>query len=289
MAEGELYLIAKLIWDYKSIGKEIDKDYVERVVEIVKNARNLQNFIKYVQFTDRKDTIWGLASYEAAWKMLHVNLNKTKKEQDLTYSKTNMDFENKKMGYYLENTKDLLHALEHAEQCKRCMEKEKSMEARILDISYNQIFGRWERFRENHYTSKLLVDLTKVYSMRHITIHNAYRSIAPFERLAEIKAIEDEETLADVLDYPVLTDYASYKKLEMNYLAHYFYKVPTIYYLNQHGIYKRADKILEEGRYLDFESRLALGLYISKEEKQNTEQELIKLRSRWKRGVQNAR
>ncbi len=280
MAEGELFSIATLIWDYASKGKEIDKYYVERIVEIVKNVRNLQKLIQHIHFTDREDTLERLASYEAAWKMLHINLNKMKTEEMLPFSKTNRDFENKRMGYYLENTKDLLHALEHVSQYKKCTEKGEEMETKILNLSYHQIFNKWEHFREKHNNSTILVEVTKLYSMHHIAIHNAIRSIAPFERLAEIKAIEFEENLANVLELPFLLDYASFKKLEMSYLAHYYYDAPTIYYLNQHGIYKRAEKILEEGRELELEDRLTFGLPITKEEHSSIKKELIKMRSR---------
>ena len=139
------YEIIKLIYDY-SINKRLaDNDFINRIIEIVSRERNLDKYVKDVEFSSISSKS-ACGCYNPLLRKIVINPEAIEHaiEKTAKYDCLFSDIEQ----YMLRNVtiaRIVLHELEHATQYKSVHNrKDKSLETELLKVCYN-----FELYAEN--------------------------------------------------------------------------------------------------------------------------------------------
>lgn len=171
--------LLKIIYDYSRIGKNGGKKYIEELVRIVVDARNLGKYYEDIDYPKKiKDSTGDRinAMYKPSTGKISVNLSSIKKSLN---TNSCIYFQ----GFELNLFKNLIvaqyifHELEHVYQEKKRNNPDNSVEVRLLEVSAN-IFAR------GTFPFEELTDIIAKYKL----LYDKYYIFNPSERLAEINS-----------------------------------------------------------------------------------------------------
>ena len=250
----ELELL-RIIFDYTKQRKLIDRNFLDKFIEIVVDYKNLDDYVKVIIFSEEiqsRDNGIVLASYNHLLKCIRVNYYAVVEYLEHFENKYCYftDFEN----LFLKNLKIvqlMLHELEHANQFNKC-DNGSNYESMILRES---LFIAKAELYKKAYKYAPEERLANIISYKEIiTILNFIKDLVP-----NLLNFENYK----LLDYAV----ADYQIIDSNVMA------PTIYYLligNLTNSLKKlglinCDSTIKQNieNEFDYEKRLSYGLPIS--------------------------
>lgn len=208
--------IFKLIYDYFKRNRMIDREYIDKVIEIVVNADSLHHYVKKPEYlTDEEinqhnkkgwtvsianaSTIMDLA-YNHETYMISVYTDNISKIYDIC--RRQMNFVNSKFAFYSIYTQRILHELDHGNQ-ERTLKEEDNMEAKILYACRPRI-----NVSNECSADKKLEELAKEL-IRTVLYYDNYKYSA-MERMAEISS------------YKKMKRIISLSKIEISDIIQYF-------------------------------------------------------------------
>lgn len=222
--------LLRLIFDYSKNGKLVDKAYLEKLIDLVVNSKDIS---EYVQNSDivrsgTKETIGGilLAEYRPSRKLIRIYfeaMERMLEEQD----RYQVLFNGIEQIFYKNVliTQIILHELEHANQ-RKIIEKENTLESKVLKISVTNL--------DINFLNKLLsqgftLEQLTYYIQREKQLREEHYLLLPDERLAEIKSHQEiVKALKPIKEYtPNLIEFEQTNVFE-NLLRGYFYNLGAI-------------------------------------------------------------
>lgn len=242
----ELKLL-RLIFDYSKNGKLVDKAYLEKLIDLVVNSKDISKYVQNSEIVSSgtEETMDGilLAEYRPNRKLIRIYseamermLEDHDRYQELFNGIEQIFYKNVLI------TQIILHELEHANQ-RRIIEKEDTLESKVLKTSVTNI--------DIDLVSTLLnegftIDQILYYIRREKTLREEHYLLLPDERIAEIRSHQEVvRTLEPIKEYtPNLIEFEKANILE-NMLRGYFYNEgvitsPTLEYASAS---KRIDKL----------------------------------------------
>ncbi len=251
--------------------KDIDEIYINDIAKIVIDNLSLANYVEKVEV--RQINAKSLARYYIGNKTIVYDLNKIIKSLE-SIRGLNIGYESRLLFYYISTIEILLHEIEHANQTKKAINHEQTLEAKILTASI--IFGC---VSSNLKQYQLLLDtgLTKeqldLYFNGKTLIYKNYYNIAPEERLADyyagltilkvLNAFKDNHDLWQYKIHTFLHTLLNGYEISLN---------PTSKYLDELGTSKILTKSELKGDNLSLAKRLSLGLEINQDEKKELDE-----------------
>lgn len=241
--------LLRLIFDYSKNGKLVDKAYLEKLIDLVVNSKDISKYVQNSEIVSSgtEETMDGilLAEYRPNRKLIRIYseamermLESHDRYQELFNGIEQIFYKNVLI------TQIILHELEHANQ-RKIAEKEDTLESNILKASLTVI--------DEEMLFKLLSQgFTAEQVSRYIRAEKRLRAenylILPDERLAEIRSHQEiVGTLEPIKEYtPNLIDFEKTNVFE-NMLRGYSYNQgriisPTLEYMK---IRKNIDKLKE--------------------------------------------
>lgn len=241
--------LLRLIFDYSKNGKLVDKAYLEKLIDLVVNSKDISKYVQNSEIVSSgtEETMDGilLAEYRPNRKLIRIYseamermLESHDKYQELFNGIEQIFYKNVLI------TQIILHELEHANQ-RKITEKEDTLESSILKASLTVI--------DEEMLFKLLSQgFTAEQVSRYVRAEKRLRAenylILPDERLAEIRSHQEiVGTLEPIKEYtPNLIDFEKTNVFE-NMLRGYSYNQgriisPTLEYMK---IRKNIDKLKE--------------------------------------------
>lgn len=209
--------ILKLIYDYSIDGKIADLNFVESLIDIVSDSRQLHDYIKALE-CDEKRVITDsgklrLANYDVISRVMKVNISSVKK-----YLANFVNRYGDRFSYFeqlfLGNTVTtcaILHEMEHCEQNKKYHYPTKNTESVLIEMGFRASYLS-EKLKKSYielinkgYTPKQLATVVS----NEIDLRRKYYDYSPVERLADIRSYNMlSAVLAPINDeVPNLYDY----------------------------------------------------------------------------------
>lgn len=241
--------LLRLIFDYSKNGKLVDKAYIEKLIELVVDSKDLGDYVKNLAIEENgiAETLDGflLAEYRPNKKLIRVYFEALNRVLE-AHDKYQVLFNGFEQIFYKNVfiTQIILHELEHANQ-RKIVEKKDTLESNILKASLTVI-------NEEMLFKLLSQGFTVEQVSRYIRAEKRLRAenylILPDERLAEIRSHQEIlSTLEPIKEYtPNLIDFEKTNVFE-NMLRGYSYDQgriisPTLEYMK---IRKNIDKLKE--------------------------------------------
>lgn len=241
--------LLRLIFDYSKNGKLVDKAYLEKLIDLVVNSKDISKYVQNSEIVSSgtEETMDGilLAEYRPNRKLIRIYseamermLEDHDKYQELFNGIEQIFYKNVLI------TQIILHELEHANQ-RRIIEKEDTLESKVLKTSVTNI--------DIDLVSTLLnegftIDQILYYIRREKTLREEHYLLLPDERIAEIRSHQEiVRTLEPIKEYtPNLIEFEKTNVFE-NMLRGYSYNQgriisPTLEYMK---IRKNIDKLKE--------------------------------------------
>ena len=250
--------ILKLIYDYSSNNKIIDKKYLEKVVSLFVNYYNLHDCFNGFVFKDfHENNAKDIAGYSYKAKTIYIFNNPFNEE---VTKKSLIDscvpINQKILLKNVELTHIILHEIEHIIQAKIMCEKT-STESEILKlsgISKSQEIIR-NRLKNQGYSEEEINNIIN----NKMKMYYKYYSYAPPERLAEINSFEKMAKILEPIKGSIPKIHQNeIIKMEQNMLKGYKYNnqliSPTSLFLKEQG----EEKYLRKFDWFDNNQRLSL-------------------------------
>ena len=281
------YDLLKLTMDYITKEKNIDVHYIDRIIEIIVNAKELNAYVRNLQINQAIKA--NPINYDRYEKIINGNLEEMIRSIPKEFN--NLDDYNKILCGYFHIIQLISHEICHARDYKRCIVGPKDIETKILKLSYyNLLIKRYELLNGKRLPSFILKRINETEEKRY-QLYKALWNYAPFERIAQIDSFEDVGWMASEIKSELLTNYAFYQKLRNNLDAYaslrqfikQSYISPTSFYLIQNNVRWQPIQIEKEAMDLDLKKRLRLGLNITKTEYVEKEEELKRIKNVLKR------
>ena len=234
--------ILRLLFDYSRNYKLVDMNYIDKLIEIVVNEKELDEYIKQSKIVgaDESDGLlddnlrYTTAAYIPYLQGIVVYENSVnemlKKISDVSYNFS--DIEN----LFYKNasiTQVVLHEIEHANQ-EKIKDEESSLESGILKLSSMSLESR--DILENSNIDYISY-ATYLVNLRNQNYKENYK-YAPFERLAEIKSYTDIVNILSLIkEYvPNLIEYEQYNVWSSSFRGFDTYSFsPTVYYIERNA------------------------------------------------------
>ena len=143
--KGEWYMenILDLLYEYSKRGKNIDKEFMDKVIKIMTTEKGLRNFIKRVRFEDlssyriNHDEANTPMAYDPYAKKILLDSHNIEIFRDeikkLTLNSNFSDFEQALSSNSI-LTQALLHEIEHANQYRKSMIRDENFENLLLGV-----------------------------------------------------------------------------------------------------------------------------------------------------------
>jgi len=271
MNESVSLPLAKLIFDYIKNRRDIDKSFIDKVVEIVVNNLSLNAYVKDIIISnkhwDGSEEIQG-ASFNWRTRILTIELQAELEFISDDLKNLGLNSNDKFALIYDRIMQIILHELEHANQLKKINVKENNLETKIITFSSLESLlicrdGWFDKLVDKGYSEGILYLYLTERQKRYIE----FWKYAPIERLAEYYSHKTMAAIFKEIGNIPNISYYECLKLCQNYLKGYDEGlVPTKYYLAKICASHPYRELEEEGKNLDFESRASLGLSISADE-----------------------
>ena len=241
--------LLRLIFDYSKNGKLVDKAYLEKLIDLVVNSKDISQYVQNSEIVSsgHEETMDGILVAEHRPNRKLIRIYSEAMERMLEDHDRYQELFNGIEQIFYKNvliTQIILHELEHANQ-RKIAEKEDTLESSILKASLTVI--------DEEMLFKLLSQgFTAEQVSRYIRAEKRLRAenylILPDERLAEIRSHQEiVGTLEPIKEYtPNLIDFEKTNVFE-NMLRGYSYNQgriisPTLEYMK---IRKNIDKLKE--------------------------------------------
>lgn len=185
--------LARLFLDYSINKKIINGDYIDKLIEIVVNGKELKEYVKDYKIdnkTIQENNI--IANYDASTKIINLYwkelYNYLKESMEYMYLFTETETH---LYLNLIATQIILHEIEHANQLK-IMDKENNIESRILKLCEFEEKSEIEALIKRGKISEVEAYLYRIQKMdEYIEKYYKYYLYVPHERLAEIKTYQE--------------------------------------------------------------------------------------------------
>ena len=188
----ELELL-RLAYDYSKNHKFVDKDYIDKVVEIVVSNRKLHDYVGEVSFYsegENEDGLMEVANYGNNGNDIEVNLEAIKDTINCEdcFESLFGDFE----VYLYKNlkiTQFILHELEHAYQSKVSKSEDNSVETRLIKtcLAARNAFNN-PKFYESLKADNIHPFNALFFISDYYRLYKKYYQFNPIERLAQINS-----------------------------------------------------------------------------------------------------
>lgn len=281
--------ILKLVYDYSVNVKLVDKNFIDKIIEIVVLNKSLNNYVCSVQFTDKLDkndyrvtcaaydsfNMNILVDYEA----IQIVMENISYYDQLFHTLEQVMFRNLTITQYI------LHELEHAFQNKQADNKsDDSIEAKLIKAGF--VLDRAmknPRFLTALFSGKIPAQYFNIYVLRDRELYEKYYQLNPTERLAQVNSfktiINSIEPIKDYISNLYEFKQASLIEEMLNGYQDSWDQgsCPTQVYLfgiRQSKVWTELDFYSQEssqliknvsGKY-DLDKRLSLGLPVSHDE-----------------------
>ena len=279
MNENTQLQLARLLYDYSSNNNMVNKAYIDKLMDIVVNGKNLNDYVSNYEISGENSSLDAGYIYSSrkitiyAKKIYGIILN------EMRYATLLPDDEK----YLFINsiiTQIILHEIEHANQ-RRIIEKENNLESDILKLCEFKELTKIDELESKGLINDLEAKYYKTIEMSEYmnTYHELYE-YAPDERLAQIKSYQELiDSLRFFKDNSKILELEELYKLGNILNAYRDTSSPTITYLNTQG---RNEELKQFDWYSDSEEeaiklsqnkfvlrdRIKYGLPIDKKEKQ---------------------
>ena len=234
--------LLKLLYEYSANGKLVDGKYIQELIEIVVDSKDIVDYAGGLIITDKdsrlRDPNSLLAVYYPNRKLIAVYLDAIE-EMLKSYNAYQEMFSSTEKLFYknLLVTQVVLHELEHANQ-RKIMDKEKSLEGDILRAS---ILEQDQDFILKLTRAGLTGKQIELILETQKTMRSDGGLTLPDERLAEIKSHEEVASVLSEIssEVPNLVDFEKTSILESKLRGYTYDKgmivSPTIDYLVSTG------------------------------------------------------
>ena len=263
--------IADLTAEYSKNIDQPDESYLKELTHIIVSEDDLEDYVKSILI--KKLSCYSY--YEVRDGIIYFDLNRQLK----SFDDETQDFYNNasekeiKGGKFLYVAQMLLHECEHGHQFKKCCEKGSDIETKILSSIY-----KW--YLPNGDTKSLSLFAQFVEQLNNILddiLYNHYYEYAPEDRLADISSYKRTLKIAKLLGLNCSYNY-HLTMLYDTYLDSYDQnEPPTIYYFMKTRRRELDEELKNSSDLLDFDTRLDLGLYLTKKEKKKLEHTRYKI------------
>ena len=253
--------LLKLLNDYSVKGRLVDKNYIEKLIDLTVLDKELANYVCGLIITGKDSKIIDPSSVFAAYypnqKLIKIYMEAIDALCD-SYSVYQKMFTDDEQVFYknLLITQIVLHELEHANQ-RKIIDQETSLEEELLRVSSIQID---RGFIEKLILAGLSRRQIDLIIERYKAVRDENYLILPDERLADIKSNQDVAGALSEKDGDVsnLIDFVETNILE-NKLRGYTYgsgKIvsPTIDYITRTG----KGLALQKFYWFDYDPRICL-------------------------------
>jgi len=266
--------LAKLIFDYIKQKRDIDKSFIDKVIEIVVTNLNINDYVRGARIINNpweKRKAIEVANYNYRTKIITIELQAAIEFYTFDLKRINLNDSERFAIIYNCIMQTILHELEHANQWRKVDAKEPGLETRLIADSNTNI----KLASKGDWFDKLLAEgypecIIYSYLKKQSEINWTYWDYAPYERLAEYYSHTTMATIFKEIGSFSGISYYECLMLCQSYLRGYMNGiVPTKFYFDKIGASNFYIEIENEGNNLDFESRAAMGLPISKDEYNN--------------------
>lgn len=280
MNEVIKYRLISLIYDYVKNNRVLDKDFIDKILDVVINELELNDYVidsEIINEPGKRRKTYTIAYYNFYSRIIEVNLQvalERLKEEAKKLRLTSIE-----TSYFIakELAETILHELEHASQVKEYDRDGNNLESLII----KRAFAHKTIIR-----SDILLLLMNGYSekellMRYKTIKRGikYYKYDPLERLADYHALNYIKEILKELNVGDRVMLHTYYEEYKNYIRGYkLQKEPTKFFLAKVGGLKDWQEIERLSTDCDLKTRLSLGLSITKDEYQELENRTRRLR-----------
>lgn len=263
----EIYNILKPYLDQKEY---VDENYARKVLDIVKENENLQEYVIDYDFNKIKDKRFH-AGYDEDTKIIHMDLDKIHVKDDyLRHPDTHY------FMYNFDVSKCIFHELAHAELHKLYYEAYEKHDYVLLSLFY---LSDADIYVRSKLLNKIIINIKNRY-------YNANWAINPLERIADIKSELKVRELLDKTNEE--DDIVGYTKelsdivISNTYLKGYRLinnetNSPSIEYLERVPFSNNRKKLQNDltlfNPDIPYEDRLLYGLFLTKDEYNNLNKE----------------
>lgn len=200
--------ILKLVYNYTYNGKIVDRQYIDKLIEIVVKNRELNKYVTEVHFNndypENNENGIVTAGYNMYFKYIQINVNAVNEiiSNYECYNSLFNTFE-EKMFKNLIITQMILHELEHAYQNKILDSKEDSVENRLIKTSLSFVKAlKNPKFLNMLNEDGITDEDFKNYAAIQREIYKKYYIFDPIERMAEIYSTAIVlKTLEEIKEY----------------------------------------------------------------------------------------
>jgi len=280
MNEVIKYRLISLIYDYVKNNRVLDKDFIDKILDVVINELELNDYVidsEIINEPGKRRKTYTIAYYNFYSRIIEVNLQvalERLKEEAKKLRLTSIE-----TSYFIakELAEAILHELEHASQVKEYDRDGNNLESLII----KRAFAHKTIIR-----SDILLLLMNGYSekellMRYKTIKRGikYYKYDPLERLADYHALNYIKEILKELNIGDRVMLHTYYEEYKNYIRGYkLQKEPTKFFLAKVGGLKDWQEIERLSKDCGLKTRLSLGLPITKDEYQELENRTRRLR-----------
>lgn len=264
------YQISKLIFDYAKQNKQIDKVFINKIIELYVSYKGLHDFLKQIVFEQHR--IGNPASYYMLKREISIDFEECLRYINELICIYNFGGVEEILYKYFQFVHILLHKLEHAGQFKTAI-KDSGIESSL-------IIGSNYRFQV--LLGKIPSENVKQFITYKTNVYHDNWKCCPTERLAEINSNYICEKCTHILGKSVekLIDSFQFVYFDSLIGAYESVEIPTKFYMEQLGFNEYYPIIAEQGAKLDWHNRTKYGLYLADAEKYaiNERKEMIRLR-----------
>lgn len=277
--------LLKLIFDYANDNKILDSSGIEKIIEIVVNNEELDNYVRNLIIMNNLSVIQGCTTY-AAYDPLDMNIlvdfNAIKDLIKVNYRyKELFNGVERRFFYNLVILQVILHELEHAFQYKVIEDKQNdSTESLLLKASLFLSYALKKNYQEFLFDNGITTQELDYFIQFQRKLYKKYYDFVPSERLAQINSYKMIKRLTELLRAKLPRLYEFYaasfmeQKLKGYLEAYKLGGCPTKVYLfgvkkgdvwTKLDFYDQNENTLMwnvENMY-DLSSRMALGLPVS--------------------------
>ena len=270
--------LAQLIYDYSKHKSKVDKEFINKFLEIIKSDLQLEEYILKSRITHNRKY---LAAYNFMGRSLNTNINLIYKNSDYLVKTEYPNLNLSRMDKYIVFMQVLLHEVEHAKQKRQIDENHCDIESLILREEYKPLNEIWAKLENNQATLKDSKKFTENMKLR-----KQYYYYSPSERLAESKSSKLTSDIALILDAEISSElmlYNYWNILLSGYnvgLIDDLSDEPTRFYLSHINPSYEWEQIQNLSKNLDNDSLVSLGLKVSNNELHSIAEKAYKIGSR---------
>lgn len=260
--------VADLTEEYIKKVDLIAENYVKELERIIVSNNELEDYVKSILIK----RLSCYSYYEISDRILYCDLRRQLKSfsEDTAGFYNNASERELKGGQYLYLAQMIIHECDHASHFKKACENKPDLETKILRSVYIEYLPTDAQKYPYYPLSLVYKTKTKIQNILcdvlDDILYNRYYNYAPEDRLADIHSYKETLKIAKLLGLECSYKYHS-SMLYDTYLDSYDQEEPpTIYYFMKTRRRELAEELKQLSGSLDFDTRLNLGLLLTKKE-----------------------